>query len=121
MELQKREENKDEKQIGKPNGKRKKGKRYLHKKKKKHLHRKSKESILWANNSRVNCAEKEIAEKDSLVTSRNGDKKHAILYSLLWHRMTKPFLKPKLKTSLLSFPGPKFGPFAYFLANPIFT
>ena len=33
MELQKREENKDEKQIGKPNGKRKKGKRYLHKKK----------------------------------------------------------------------------------------
>ena len=35
MELQKREENKDEKQIGKPNGKRKKGKRYLHKKKKK--------------------------------------------------------------------------------------
>lgn len=34
MELQKREENKDEKQIGKPNRKRKKGKRYLHKKKK---------------------------------------------------------------------------------------
>ena len=45
MDLKKREENKDEKQIGKPNGKRKKGKRYLHKKKK-HLHRKSKESIL---------------------------------------------------------------------------
>ena len=44
MELQKREENKDEKQIGKPNGKRKKGKRYLHKKKTSAS--KSKESIL---------------------------------------------------------------------------
>lgn len=29
MELQKRDDKKDEKQIGKPNGKRKKGKRYL--------------------------------------------------------------------------------------------